>query len=91
MSIFKNQTLLTITLDTSLTDLASATTLRIYYKKPSGTSSFWVASLSGTSSVTYAIQSGDIDESGEWIIWSYADYSGSSAQGDKILMLVEEN
>jgi len=90
MSIFKDQTLLTITLDTSLTDLTDASTLRIYYKKPSGTESFWAGSLSGTKSITYAIQSNDLDESGEWRLQAYADYSGNIGRGDIVLMIVEE-
>lgn len=90
MSIFKDQTLLTITLDTALTDLTDATTLRIYYKKPSGTESFWAANLSGTQKMTYSIQANDLDEVGEWRLQAYADYSGNIGRGDIILMVVEE-
>jgi len=90
MSIYKNQTLLTITLDTSLTDLSTATTLKILYRKPSGADGFWAGSLSGVSSIEYSILSGDLDESGSWQLQAQADYSGNIGNGGIVHMIVKE-
>lgn len=47
-------------------DISAASTYRIYYEKPGGTTGFWAASLQGTSIVRYTTVNGDLDEAGVW-------------------------
>lgn len=82
MSLYKGQSLLTITLDCG-TSVASATTSRILYRKPSGTTGYWTATASGTE-LSYTLVDGDIDESGVWQIQAYAVIGGKKAYGEII-------
>lgn len=90
--IFKNQTSLRIRLTTNV-DITGATSLNIKYKKPSGDVGSWTAisedSLLGI--IYYDVQSGDINESGNWYIWAYVTFSDSrSAPGESVKVEVYE-
>lgn len=89
MSIFKGQTLLTITLNTGQ-DISAGSTFEIHYIKPSQARGAWTASLSGLNSIQYSIQSGDIDESGAWKIQSHVVISGNEVKGEIVNMRVLE-
>lgn len=70
----------------NLTDTA---TRRIYYQKPSDTTGYWDATLSGTHQLTYSATSSegefDIDESGVWLFYAYVVYnSGAVYKGDTV-------
>lgn len=80
MSIFKQQTLLTITLDCG-TSVSSSTTSRVLYKKPNGDIGYWNGTPSGNY-IIYSIQSGDIDQSGVWQFQAYAVLTGKIAYGE---------
>lgn len=66
---------LTITLDTTV-DLTGATIIEIHYKKPSGATGEWTASVTDTTKVQYATVDGDIDESGTWEFLAYVKTAG---------------
>jgi hypothetical protein len=82
MSLYKGQSLLTITLDCG-TDLTSATTTRILYRKPSGGTGYWTASASGTE-LSYTLNDNDIDESGTWQLQGYVIIGGKTAYSEII-------
>jgi len=66
-------------------DISSATTCRIYYTKPSGTSSYWTATLSGTEEMYYDVTGTDIlDEAGAWRFWAYAVVTGGVVYGEPV-------
>lgn len=81
MSLFKNQSLFTITCATSYASLASATVKRILYTKPSGTDGYWDATVSGNNLI-YIVQSGDIDEEGTWKFQAFVTVSGRDGYGN---------
>ena len=80
MSLFNKQTLITITLDCGTT-VTGASTARILYKKPNGTTGYWTATPS-TQYLIYSVLNGDIDQSGVWEFQAYAVLSGKIAYGE---------
>ena len=80
MSVFKLQSLLSITLETNYDDLASAEVKKILYTKPGGTKGEWEATASGTKLV-YNLQNGDIDIVGQWKLQAYIEVGGLKGFG----------
>lgn len=70
-SIFKNQTLLTLKLETNL-DISTASELKILYRKPDGTRGSWPGTLDGTTKISYDVSANDIDQAGNWQFQAYA-------------------
>lgn len=62
--VYLNQSLLTLELETGV-DLSTASSVRINYRKPSGTTGYWSATGTGTKA-TYNVQVGDLNEAGTW-------------------------
>jgi len=62
-------------------DLTTATVLQIKYRKPSGASGTWAATLTGTSTLRYITLAGDINEAGPWQFQPYAERPGWSGHG----------
>src|SRR5512139_3679326 len=70
-------------------NISAATTLRIYYTKPDGTSSYWSGTLSGTTAMTYTTTAAtDIDQSGVWRLRSYVVTPSFTRWGDVVAMTV---
>jgi len=74
--IYKNQTALKIRLDTKIS-LATATTLQIKYKKPSGATGTWTAAIDPVypTRIYYDLATTSIDENGIWTLWSYVIFN----------------
>lgn len=72
MKVFKGQTDLTIKLDCNA-DLTDTTTALIKFKKPSGTTGSWTATVEDIPNgiIAYDVQSGDLDESGGYRLWAH--------------------
>lgn len=68
--LFVNQSLLSLSAPTGYDDLASADETKILYRKPSGITGSWNATVNGTD-LTYNLVDGDIDERGMWQFQSY--------------------
>ena len=52
-------------------DISNATEARIYYKKPSGATGYWVADIDvGNKAITYTITN-ELDEGGRWKFQPY--------------------
>ena len=74
-------------------DISTQTVLEINYKKPSGASGTWTATLGTTQVIVkgttleantyiyYVTQAGDIDEAGDWNVQSYVELSGGYKGG----------
>lgn len=81
----------TVSLECGL-DISAATVRRIYYTKPDGTSSYWSASASGTTAMTYTTTAAtDIDQVGVWRLRAYVvtpTYT-SGIWGDIVTMTVK--
>jgi hypothetical protein len=88
MSIFKNQSLLTLNARTSYTNLASAEVKRILYKKPGGTAGYWEATASGTDLV-YNFANGDLDIAGQWTFAAYIELGGLKGYGDEVTIQIK--
>ncbi len=69
-----------IILDTGI-NVASASSAKINYKKPSGATGSWTASVSGNN-VTYETLVSDINESGIWMLQTEVVISGDTLKGD---------
>lgn len=52
-------------------NISDATTLYMYYRKPSGTTGTWSAELYDSTSLQYQTISGDLDEAGTWHLQPY--------------------
>jgi len=65
--------------------IADATLLRIYYKKPSGATGYWTATLEGTRYATYTTllsSDDDLDESGNWEVQLYVESPDWTGYGE---------
>ncbi len=68
---YKGQTIqFDITLDV---DITAAGTVSLKYKKPSGTTGTWTASVVDAEDgwIRYVLAAASNDESGDWTIWGY--------------------
>jgi len=90
MSIFNGQSLLTIELDTSY-DISAATSAKILYKKPDGTTGEFVGVVSDTTKVSYTVDVGDIDQDGTWVMQALVVIGGLSGYGNKAFVTVESS
>jgi len=80
--VYNGQSKLTIELNTWI-DLSTATSLAIKYTKPSGKTGIYTALQRGnTKKVYYDFQTGNIDEDGTWIFWSYTGFPGGFVPGE---------
>lgn len=81
--IFNTQGYLSIKLDTAV-DLTAinATNLAIKYKKPSGATGAWSASITETTKLVYNFTNADLDETGLWSAQAYFTVSGKNAYCD---------
>ena len=84
-SVYNGQSKLRIELDTTI-DVSGATTRIIKYKKPSGITGQWTASLkSDKQTIYYDVQVGDINEANEWTVWSHVTWTGNiNAPGEPV-------
>lgn len=73
MSIFKNQSNLTITLETGI-DLTSAGQVRVLAKDAFGNKKEFVGAVLATTKITYTLKSGDLDTIGVWTIQASASF-----------------
>lgn len=92
--IYKGQSALRIKLETGLEaeyDLSAAETRRICYKKPSGATGFWEASVTETTKLMYEVaDENQLDESGMWTFWSYAVFAGHAVPGRAVKKYIYE-
>lgn len=77
MSIYLNQSYITIQMDTDV-DVSTATSSKINYTKPGGTTGSWTASVNGQN-IEYEVQPGDLDETGVWLFQGEATIGGRKA------------
>lgn len=77
-------TIITLTIyeddETTAVDVSSATTKTIYVRKPSGTKDSWTATFTTDGSdgkITYTTTTGDIDETGTWLVQGYVEIGTS--------------
>lgn len=80
LSTFLNQTLTPLELDTGRSDLGTATVKKILFKKPSGSTGEWIATVSGTK-LQYVFVDGDLNEVGYWRVRTYLEISGKKGWG----------
>lgn len=83
MSVFQNQGLLALKLDTGQ-DVSSASVRRILYKKPDGSSGYWTASLEGTTVLVYNMLNTDLDQYGVWTFQSFVTIAGKDGYGEYV-------
>lgn len=92
--IFKNQTALTLKLDTKI-DLTSVTNVWMKYKKPSGVTGIWDATIDSPATagiISHVIASAsELDELCDWRRWAYIEIGGTKyAPGDAVTFTVYE-
>lgn len=66
--------------ETTVVDVSAAATKTIYVKKPSGTKDSWTASFTTDGSdgkIYYTTTTGDIDETGTWLVQGYVEIGTS--------------
>lgn len=89
-TVFKNQSLLSIILDTKNTDLASATVKKIIFKKPKGQKGEYVATVVDETKLRYDFQPGDIDQAGMWKFQAHIEIGGKVGLGEVFSQYFEE-
>jgi hypothetical protein len=81
--IFNTQGYLSIKLDTGVNlSTVGASNLAIKYKKPSGLTGTWSASITETTKLIYNFSNTDLDEIGLWQAQAYFTVSGKNAYCD---------
>jgi hypothetical protein len=83
MSIFVNQGLLVLTLNTE-TDISGASVLRILYKTPQGATGYFTGTLSGTTKIQYQMDNDDLSVKGIWKFQAYVEIGGLKAWGKEV-------
>ena len=83
-----NGTNITITLHANH-NLSNPTISRIYYKKPSGATGFWPATMQGNDNLVYITGDSDIDIPGVWILQGYVLKAGTDYWTSLAEMIVE--
>jgi len=80
--IYVGQSALTLKLDTEV-DLDTATSPRIYYLKPSGTTGYWTGTVTETTKIQYEVADTlQLDETGLWTFWAYALFDTKVIYGE---------
>ncbi len=78
-NFYVNQGNVTITNDTGVS-VAGADVTQIIYTKPNGDRGAWNATPSGDT-LTYQIQTGDVDRNGNWRLQAYISSGGQKGYG----------
>mgnify|MGYP006279449747 CR=1 FL=1 len=73
---------------TSSVDLSAATSAAIKYRKPSGATGEWSATIYDSTGVQYVVQDGDLDESGQWTLQGYVTMPGWSGHSKAVRVTV---
>lgn len=73
---------------TSESDISDATTLTMYYRKPSGVAGAWTAELYGTTAVQYQTVADDLDEAGTWRLQPHIVTAAWSGYGEQVTLEV---
>jgi len=68
----------------STNSLAGASVVRIYARKPSGTTLAWNGTVELDRYITYVTQDGDLDEAGEWVMQPYVESGGWKGRGQAV-------
>ena len=72
-------------------DISAATTRKIIYEKPDGTSGEWTA-IRENNTIYYLTLEGDIDQAGYWTLQSYIALStGWTGYGEKTPLIITDN
>jgi hypothetical protein len=90
--VYKNQTKLSIKLDTGV-DCSTAISTTIGYRKPDGTLGEWTATVdTDDTTLVYSVQSSnDIDAAGIWSMWTKVVFADSNvAWGEPITEKIYE-
>lgn len=88
--IYLNQSSLRIQLTTNV-DITGATSTLIKYKKPSGSTGSWIASIeaAGDGIIYYDLTGTELDETGTWTLWAHVTFSDTRvAPGEPVKMIV---
>lgn len=88
--IYLNQSSLRIQL-TTLVDITGATETLIKYKKPSGTTGEWTATVEavGDGIIYYDLTGDELDEIGTWTFWAYVTFADTrEAPGEPVKIIV---
>lgn len=88
MAIYKNQSLLTLRLNAGI-DVSGASEAKILYRKPTGVTGEWTATVS-TTYVVYDVQTADLDVAGKWSIQSKVTISGEVGYSDIVELQISE-
>lgn len=79
-TVFVGDTGTEIILDCGV-DISTATVRKIRAKRPDGHVKEWVASVSGTTAVSYTTVDGDLSLEGAWSLQAYVEMPGWKGRG----------
>jgi len=91
LTIYQNAIDIVFRLDTGLSNLDTATSIKILVKKPSGSEVEWTATqYSTTPKISYTTVAGDLDEVGQYILQSSVGWGQSDPHlGDAVTITVD--
>jgi hypothetical protein len=78
-----------ITLDAGI-DISNGSSFKIEVEKPDGTKVSWTGALSNTRYITYTLQTGDFDQTGNYKIQSHIVAPNGEWYGETIAIYVNE-
>lgn len=91
MAIFKNQSLVTITLDAGI-NISTATGLKILYRKPDYSLGSWSGTLVGTNEIKYdVVDEMILDQFGTWELQIKCTLGGKILYGNKVKLIITDN
>lgn len=88
--VFNGQSLLQIKVNTGL-NLASATVVKILYKRPDGVSGEFVATGATGTELYYNVQATDVVVYGVWEMQSYVEIGGKKGYGEIFTIAFDKN
>lgn len=88
-SFLKTQSLGVITADTKNTGVTTADVRKILCKKPDNTVVEFTATLvPNTTKITYTLQAGDLDQSGNYVLQAFFSKDGKTAYGEEFMLSI---
>ena len=69
-------------------DISASTVQKIKFKRPNGTSGEWVAKRESVTSISYIIQTSDLNYAGIWKLQAYVETPGWKLHGEEARLQV---
>lgn len=73
------------------TDISTATSVKINYKKPAGTTGSWTGAVYNTNYIKYTTDADDLDVAGQWLLQALVITASGEWLGETTAMTVYDS